>query len=56
MGKIRKTEPVYFLRIIAQFQTQAVNKVKDSAAVPDYERVDKELGIEKVRQKKSTLF
>lgn len=33
-----------------------MNKVKDSAAVPDYERVNKEFGIEKVRQKKTNTF
>lgn len=50
--KIRKTEPVYLLRITAQFKTQVVNIVKDSAAGPDHERVDKQFRIEKVRQKK----
>lgn len=33
-----------------------MNKVKDSAAVPDYERVDKELGIEKVSKKNQHFF
>lgn len=47
-------EPVYLLRITAQFKTQAVNKVKDNVAVPDHEKEEKEIRMEKVRQDKST--
>lgn len=39
-----------------QFKTQEVNKVKDSVAVPDHERGEKEIGMEKVRQDKPTFF